>query len=161
MRDVGPGAGRREEDRHGDRLRELLEEPATERAHAPDAVGEKLGSVEVRCLGDGECVVAVVAVGAPVEVPAVQVDQSLRLGRGLGGGFRVALEGLERNVVLAELPDESPCRLGEAGCVRDRAEVAIRLACHLGGVAAGRHRREGAPTSLDQAVLAEANSELA
>ena len=74
---------------------------------------------------------------------------------------RVALEGLERNALLAELPDEPACRLGEAGCVRDRTEVAIRLARHFGGVAAGRHRREGATTSVDQPVLAEANSELA
>ena len=65
------------------------------------------------------------------------------------------------NVLLAELADEPACRLGEARRVRDRAEVAIRLACDLGGVAAGRHRREGAPTSLDQAVLAEPNPELA
>ena len=92
---IGVGRDRREEERHRDALGESREQPSRVRAEPPDAVDEQLGAVERRGVGDGERVLAVVAVGPASRLASVEVDERCRLRLGLGGVGRERCERLE------------------------------------------------------------------
>ena len=150
-----------QEDGDRDALRERLDEPTSMRTESPDADEHELDSVEPGGVGDCKRVLAVVEIGASLEVTPIEGCEIVSLRLGLETVSRDALELVGLDSLAAELPHELAHGLGEAGRRGDRSEVPLAAARDLACVRALGDRRERVSPGDGERRGAESETELA
>ncbi|MEJ7717445.1 MAG: hypothetical protein WKF31_05550 [Thermoleophilaceae bacterium] len=164
---VGAVGGRASHRKKDGQRRALGDDRLDRRAQSgrrvPEAVDEQSVRAEVDGVRDRQAVVGSVVRGPALGVALVELHEVGVLapvepdpGPGRPGGP----EPLRRETGLRQLAEQPVKRIGEPGRVRDRPEVAARLAGHLADQDTGSERRERLAPGRDHPVLPEAHRQL-